>query len=698
MSNDDPIDELLRRMAKRSMERQAAAVDTDAALRNHRGRLDSPRASGSSDRRWLAAVAAVVVVTVGIAAIAWPRGGDQELVATETVSTSPPTTSTASATDEQSTGTTTAATSASASPNTVRVGETVEITPAGSVQRTCRDIVTLTPTDAGKGLTVGQIVGGDWVPVPSPGTPVTYLACEGTTSDEPVSVIVPVNVPAGKYDLCITQQGNPAGCATIAIEAETAGGAVCESEPLTPPSLVDGTQPGDAAIEEQADRRIVRWGPSDSPFVVSQVLGFPIDASSIDLAIANGRNITLGDWQATTVPVGDPPISETTIYLRNNADGCLRAYGVGPGLYPDQADSLAESWVVALSTGEPVVAVSHSDIGLGYFGRRIAPLEDLFFEIDEFNTTGFVIGTLPDDQVTALLAQDTLGDGTGVRLEGNRSESRCVNQPLVRSGVPASDNVTTAINEARSIAVTAAGTLLATRDVCPAGTEWGDPETFSELIALDLASESPSVASLRTWQSDPDQIVFDDGNRIIAFGEQTLGDISPDGRYIALREQYASEAARWSLLDLRNDTTLLSPTSICESSGDIVGPPRFVDNTVVVIARVCASLNTGDDRQGGDVQVEAVDLAAVQPGDSIVWNSSVRGLGVDEFTGSVDLSARQDTDNTIWAIVSGNGGFDVSSQTYALHGDEMIEITRLGYQTFAFQPADLITEFDSRPT
>ncbi len=81
-----------------------------------------------------------------------------------------------------------------------------------------------------------------------------------------------------------------------------------------------------------------------------------------------------------------------------------------------------------------------------------------------------------------------------------------------------------------------------------------------------------------------------------------------------------------------------------------------------------------------------------------MWNSSVPGLGVDEFTQSVDLSARRHTDNTIWAIVAGNGGFETSSQSYALGGREIVEITRLGYQTFAFRAEDLITQFDSPPT
>jgi hypothetical protein len=251
------------------------------------------------------------------------------------------------------------------------------------------------------------------------------------------------------------------------------------------------------------------------------------------------------------------------------------------------------------------------------------------------------------------------------------------------------------------MAVTLDGTLLATRDVCPPGTRWGDAGTYSELIRIDVTSQDPSVATLRTWQSDADQIVFEDESQVIAFGERTLADVSPDGRYVALREQYASDASRWELLDLSDDSATMEPPTVCESAGDIVGTPRFVSNRLVVIARLCKPLHTGDDTPSpgeGEVQVEAIDLAAEQPADRIVWNSSVAGLGVDEFTRSVDLSARQAPDGTIWAILSGNGGIETSSRTFALHDGEAIDITRLGFQRFAFDPADLITEFDAPPS
>lgn len=134
MSNDDQLDDQLRRMAERSMQRRAAAVDTDAALNDHRARLDRPRMSRGRDRRWLAAAASLLVVIAGVAAIAWPRSESEpdllatETVATESVATSTPTTSDVSSTIDPPTETTTTsiptATSGSASPETVRAGGT----------------------------------------------------------------------------------------------------------------------------------------------------------------------------------------------------------------------------------------------------------------------------------------------------------------------------------------------------------------------------------------------------------------------------------------------------------------------------------------------------------------------------------------------------------------------------------------------
>jgi len=360
----------------------------------------------------------------------------------------------------------------------------------------------------------------------------------------------------------------------------------CECEPLTPPSLVDGTQPGDPVIEEPDGWNRALWGSIDSPFAVSQGLGSPVDASWIDDAVAQGRAVTVGNWQAAVIPTGDPPLGGISIHLRNTDEGCLRVYGVGSGFYTDEITALAADWVTALATGEPVAQPDFGDAGSVYFAKRYTfEPQPLFFQIDEFEPSGEFVRTLTDAEVVAL------------------------------------------------------------------------------------------------------------------FGERTLGGASPDGRYGSVREFIASDVRRWTVLDLDDGATPVELPSVCERVSDIVGPPRFVASDIVVVARICLPPAAGDDPDvtNSDVRLEAVDLAAEQPGDAIVWSGSVPGLGVDRFSQSVGLSARRAADGSIWVIVSGNGDLEASSQTYVLHDDTSFEITRRGYETFAFRPAELITEFDSLP-
>jgi len=375
--------------------------------------------------------------------------------------------------------------------------------------------------------------------------------------------------------------------ATTAPTSAPIGVGSCESELLTPPSLADGTPPGDPVIEDSDEWHRAVWGSIDSPFAVAQGLGSPVDASWIDDAIADGRAVTAGNWQAAVIPVGDPPLGQISIHLRNTDDGCLRWYWVESGFYTDEITTLAQEWLTALSTGEPVAQPDFGDAGSVYFARRYTPFEPLFFQIDEFESSGEFVRTLADTDVVAL------------------------------------------------------------------------------------------------------------------FGDRSIGDVSADGRYGSVREFIASDVPRWELVDLDDGAATITSPSVCKRASGIVGPPRFVGNDIVVVARICLPPDAGDDPENtsrvGDVQFEAVDLAAEQPGDAIVWSGSVPGLGVDRFSQSVDVSARQAADGSIWVVVSGNGDLEASSQAYVLHDDTSVEITRRGYQDFAFRPAELTTQFDTLP-
>ncbi len=213
-----------------------------------------------------------------------------------------------------------------------------------------------------------------------------------------------------------------------------------------------------------------------------------------------------------------------------------------------------------------------------------------------------------------------------------------------------------------------------------------------EPLSFQIDEFEPSGEFVRTL---PDTDV------VALFGDRSIGDVSPDGRYGSVREFFASDVPRWELVDLDDGAATITSPSVCERASGIVGPPRFVGSDIVVVARICLPPDAGDDPENtsrvGDVQFEAVDLAAEQPGDAIVWSGSVPGLGVDRFSQSVDVSARQAADGSIWVIVSGNGDLEASSQTYVLHDGTSVGITRSGYRDFAFRPVELITQFDTLP-
>ena len=272
-----------------------------------------------------------------------------------------------------------------------------------------------------------------------------------------------------------------------------------------------------------------------------------------------------------------------------------------------------------------------AELGVGYFGRHYVDTTP-YFEIDEFDADGTLVRTLSDDERAGLFPRYELPDGQTLALEGSRPEGRCINRPLTPA--PHSD-----LTAARSIGVTSQGVVIAGRDVCPDGARWGDPGTHWELVALDLTASVPSVSVLQTLEPETSQILFQSDDAVVAVDEPIIDGISADGRYVGLRESYNSEQTRWHVVDLEAPSEMLEIDSTCELAGDIVAPPRFVGNGIVVVARLCVPLDAAEPanvqlgRGSGDVQVEAVRLAATSPSERIVWHSSVPGSAPTDTPG-----------------------------------------------------------------
>lgn len=301
--------------------------------------------------RWpMVVAAAVVVVAIAAAAGLVGRGSDTDVVAPPTSLTSP------STTDESAVPTTTGTSAttdpesalAHATPSTVAAGEQLTITPANFVERACLDIITARRRDD-ESPRVSQILEGR-VTTSDTGTAVTYPECNGEYSDAGFTFIVPATLPPGPYEMCLTDDATPAGCALVDVTPPTETARACASEPFTPPSLADSTAPGEVSIDTDATGRSARWGGADASNRVVQILDTAVDPEPLDAALAGSRALLAGSFQAAVQPVGDPPLGSIAIFLRDVEGGCLRSYLVGPGLLDEDAARIAQAWVDALAT------------------------------------------------------------------------------------------------------------------------------------------------------------------------------------------------------------------------------------------------------------------------------------------------------------------------------------------------------------
>jgi hypothetical protein len=196
---------------------------------------------------------------------------------------------------------------------------------------------------------------------PTTGTAVTYPECFGEYSDAGFTFIVPATLPPGPYEMCLTDDANPSGCASVDVTPPSEAASTCASEPFTPPTLADGTPPGETSIDADANGRAARWGATDAPNRVLQILDTAVDPESLDAAVAAGRALAVGRFQAAVLPVGDPPLGSIAIFLRDIEGGCLRWYLVGPGLLDEDAARIAQAWVEMLGTSSTASSTIGTD-------------------------------------------------------------------------------------------------------------------------------------------------------------------------------------------------------------------------------------------------------------------------------------------------------------------------------------------------
>jgi len=277
-----------------------------------------------------------------------------------------------------------------------------------------------------------------------------------------------------------------------------------------------------------------------------------------------------------------------------------------------------------------------------------------------------------------------------VALRDQLDLPRCTNDPIVRTVDATVVDAPPQLGLARSVTATSQGLILATRDVCPEGTKWGDPGTHWELVSLDVTDAAASVDVLQTRLPDPSLVWYDQGGVVAAGGEPRIVGASQDGGRVSFIDAFNPDDARWLLVDLAAPESMASLPSSCPLPGDIATAPRFV-GSLVVVGRLCATLTAADEpysigQGSGVLRVEAIDLTD----GVVVWSSAAAGVGANSYSRTASVSADVADDGSPWVFLGAAGGVEQPTRWFVLHGDDVTEITRDDYVAFAFDPAELV--------
>jgi len=473
-------------------------------------------------------------------------------------------------------------------------GDTLTITPAGAVGLMCNAIVTVLDE---AGDFVGQIIQGEFRARNAAPEP-TYPACLDSTPPGPHSFTIPNATPTGALVMCIAEATQAEGCARVTVAAATAPttttapGDPCWSLPLAPPSLPDGSAPGDPELSDAG----AHWG--SPPNMVTQFLGdAPQEVGIVEAAVADGTAIRFGAITAAVAPVGDDPLGQKLLEFIDNRDGCVRTYNITVGIDLDEAKTLALRWAIGFWTGEPAGDPTPT-LGLSVYGA-VYDVNDVQGTFEFVGVTEFAAdGSSADatDRARASLDARHRLPGGGVLTMDMASGTSCGGMFANRSiSVIAANGSATTLHpdllDARSFVVSGTGSVFTTRLVCPDGAEWGSPGTYEELLRFDPASSTVEV--LATYPAEP-QV------------HRWITAVGPQERYAAFRVAYALEHSRYEVVDLADPLTPIDLPTTCPVGRNLVGPPQFLDGAIVV-ARRCAEPGDEDRPEIGHVPEQAAD-------------------------------------------------------------------------------------------
>lgn len=296
--------------------------------------------------------------------------------------------------------TVTAGSGAWAEPLAVVAGEHVKITPAGDITRNCGDIIT---ASQGGSETVGLILGDVWSYHPD--VPPTQPPCLGATTGAPLEFTVPVEVDSGRWRMCIDAAGATEACAIVGVVGQPIRPIVTSvplptcARPTAPPTLADGSAPGEANSVAGFPGYV--WAP-ESPHSIMQLPMAEYD-DLVDEAVQGGWSSSTGRFEAVaSQPVPDQP---AIVALRDtlDVDRCVRWYHVPLDL--DAAKRLAADWLAMLghgaATAEPSLVTTGASVTITPDGPVARDCPDTVTVIQTDADSGHV-GLLRDGSWTAF--------------------------------------------------------------------------------------------------------------------------------------------------------------------------------------------------------------------------------------------------------------------------------------------------------